>query len=110
MVKKFIVLFIGLTTLWSSDLFEKECLTCHIQRGVDFEPIFRRYLLLYSTHEERAGAIFDYLKNPNAKSSAMPPGYLKRFGIKDKSTLNDEDLKKAIEQFQERYNIAKRLR
>jgi hypothetical protein len=35
----------------------------------------------------------------------MPLGFLSRFDIKDKTKLNDEELKEAIDIYYEKYNL-----
>ena len=102
----FILLF--LVTFSSANSFEKNCLECHAN---DFQlyMFMKKYSLKYSSERLIKESIFEYLKNPTFKASVLPFGYLNRFGIKDKTQLADEELKKMIDIYYKQYNIKSRI-
>jgi len=85
------------------------CINCHNEKGIPDKGIYKRYLLTYSAPSQIEKAMFNYLKNPEANNSAMPPRFINNFGHKKPSTLNDETLKKYIKTFIKRYDIKKTL-
>ncbi|MDD2699161.1 MAG: hypothetical protein PHF17_10200 [Arcobacteraceae bacterium] len=92
---KLVMIFIFLPLLSFGNIFETNCLQCHTVNK-QLEMFMSRYLLKYSSEKEVQKAIFLYLKNPKEETSIMPMGFLNRFGIKEKSTLSDNELKNAI--------------
>ena len=82
--------------------FEQNCKKCHI---VDrqLEMFMSRYLLKYSSEKEVKKAIIGYLNNPKEESSVMPQGFLNRFGAKEKSILNQNELQNAVDVYYKMY-------
>ena len=76
--------------------FEQNCIKCHFQTR-QLDMFMAKYTLNYSSEKRIKKAIFDYLKNPLMKNSVMPIGFLNRFGVKQRTNLDDEELKKSIE-------------
>lgn len=107
MVKK-IALFILFSTLLNASEFDKNCLNCH---GGDFKfhVIIKKYTLKYSSEEKIKEAIFKYLKEPIAEKSILPAEYIKRFGIKERSSLDDEALKKMIDIYYKKFGLQPKL-
>jgi len=98
------LLVIILPSLTYSNSFEKNCLNCHFQEA-QLERFIYKYTLKYSSQKRIENAIFEYLKYPTREKSVMPSGFLNRFGIKEKTILNDDELKKSIHKYYKRYNI-----
>jgi hypothetical protein len=69
-----------------------------------------KYTLKHSNEEDIKKAIFDYLKDPQAKNSVMPFGFINRWGVKEKIDLSDDILKKSIDQYYKKYNMHKLLK
>ncbi len=88
--------------------FDRNCLNCH---GDDFKfhVIMKKYTLKYSSETKIKKAMFEYLKEPIAERSILPSEYIKRFGIKEKSTLDDETLKKMIDVYYKEFNLPSKL-
>ncbi|MDD3506180.1 MAG: hypothetical protein PHX65_06490 [Sulfurimonas sp.] len=63
-----------------------------------------KYTLKYSSEQRIKEAIFEYLKEPDINKSILPPEYIKKFGLKQKSNLDDEKLKKMIDIYYKRFN------
>lgn len=115
MVKKltglcFIVLLAFGDLFAGDDIFEKNCVACHKGQAVSLENLFYRYLLKYSSEKRVKEALMDYMKNPDYFKSVMPQGYINRYGIKIPSKLKDEDLKKAIDMYWEKYKLFGKLK
>lgn len=107
MVKK-TALFILFCTLLNASEFDKNCLSCH---GGDFKfhVIMKKYTLKYSSEERIKEAMFAYLKKPIAEKSILPLEYTKKFGIKEKSSLDDATLKKMIDIYYQKFGLQSKL-
>jgi hypothetical protein len=64
-----------------------------------------KYTLRFSSQRLIKKAMIDYMKNPTENNSVMPKGFLYRFGLKKPTTLNDEDLNIAIDEYLKRYSM-----
>jgi len=104
MVKVIFIMLLGLKLI-SYDIFDKECVYCHKMLSVSLKDTFFKYLLRYSSEKSVKSVMFYYLKNPTVELSVMPKEYIKIFGIKQKSDLNDTQLKEAIDIFWDRYKV-----
>ncbi|MDX9742924.1 MAG: hypothetical protein RBT59_03830 [Arcobacteraceae bacterium] len=82
--------------------FEKNCLECHFATE-QLKMFLERYEEKYGSEKEVKKAIFEYLKNPKKENSIMPNGFLRRFGVKEKSTLSDKELKSTVEIYYQMY-------
>ena len=108
MVKKLLIInFLFLSILNGSE-FEKNCLSCHTNE-FQFQMFMKKYTIKHSSEKRIKKAIFEYLKNPSYTTSLLPFGYLNRFGIKDKSNLEDKDLKDMIDIYYKNYNLKSKI-
>lgn len=89
--------------------YETHCVKCHEPLSISLEKIFFRYLVKYSSELSVKSAMIDFLKNPNKQTSAMSDEQIRRFGIKSKSRLSDEELKNAIDIYWDRYKVFGKL-
>ncbi len=105
---KIILLICLMFFLLQSDAFEQNCVKCHVNE-FQFSMFMRKYTLKYSSQRAIKEAVYRYLKNPQYEKSVLPYGYLKRFGIKKKSLLSDEELEKMIDVYYEKYNMKDRI-
>lgn len=104
-----VVFVVTFQNLFCQSLFEQNCKNCHFApRQLDM--FISRYTLKYSSETKIKEAIFKYLKDPKEENSVMPRGFLARFGVKNRSTLDDAILKKSIDQFYDIYNLKKRIK
>ncbi len=69
----------------------------------------KKYTLKYSSEVKIKKAIFEYLKNPSIEKSVLPYGFLNRFGIKEKSSLEDKELNKMVDIYYEKFNIKSKI-
>lgn len=102
---KILIIVIFSTTLYS-DAFDKNCLECH-QRERQLKMFISKYTLKYSSSSKIKEAMFKYIKNPSAKTSVMPRGFLNRWGVKEEIFLSDIEIKESIDNYYKRYNMKK---
>ncbi len=105
---RFFFLHLLVFTLLEANSFEENCLSCHVNE-FQLNMFMKKYTLKYSSEKRIKKAIFQYLKNPTYDKSILPFGYLNRFGIKDKTSLQDKELQKMINIYYEKYNISKKI-
>jgi hypothetical protein len=91
-------------------IFNENCMVCHKQLSFNLERIFFDYLLKYSSEEAVKIALIDYLKDPNPDTSVMSKDYIRRFGVKKPTNLNDVELKMAIDYYWDRYKVFGKLK
>ncbi len=108
MVKKIIFIWLLLFISFleaEQNIYDTNCLICHKQLSFNLEKIFFRYLLKYSDEVSVKLALIDYLKQPNSDTSVMSKEYTRSFGLKQKSELNEDKLKEAIDIYWEKYTV-----
>lgn len=112
MVRVFLIFSLLCLFLLAKDeksVYETNCVRCHNKIPVAIDKYFYRYLLEYSSEEDVKKAMFDFLKNPTEETTVMPESFIKRFGIKKKTKLKDEELKKALDSYWEKYKVFGKL-
>lgn len=107
MVKPLLFIFLFLSILDASS-FKENCIVCH-SNGYQFNMFMKKYTLKYSSEKRVKKAIFEYLKHPSFKKSVLPYGFLNRFGIKEESFLDDEELIDMIDIYYEKYNMKSKI-
>lgn len=105
---KITLLTLTLVTFLSASSFEENCLNCH-SRDFKFAMMMKKYTQKYSSERKIKEAIFDYLKNPSADKSVLPYEYINRFGVKEKTTLDDATLREMIDIYYKMFNIKERI-
>ncbi len=91
-------------------LYHDNCASCHKAKGLSLEKLFFRYLLKYSSEVSVKSALFDFLKNPNELTSVLTTEDRKRYKIKRKTTLTDDELRRVIDLYWEKYKVFGRLK
>lgn len=94
----------------SKDIYQKNCIECHKKLPVTIDKFFYRYLLKYSSESKVKQKIFEYLKKPTKDQSVMAESFIRRFGVKKPTKLNDEQLKKAIDIYWQNYKVFGKLK
>ena len=102
MVKSFLILVISVCL--EASPYQINCLYCHKNKK-ELQLFMAQYTLKYSSERKTKKALFRFLKNPTSNKSITTYGYIIKHGFKRKSTLNDKDLKDAIDTYYEKYNI-----
>ncbi|MGD9624908.1 MAG: hypothetical protein AB7U51_09635 [Arcobacter sp.] len=90
----------------NADSFEENCLVCH-KNNKQFQTFMSKYILKYSSEKRVKQAMFEFLKEPNIDNSIMPRGFTMRWGLKEKTTLSDDELMEALDIYYERFNLKK---
>ena len=108
-------LFFGIALLYAEvndkdTIYAKNCMKCHKQMSLSMQEIFMRYLRKYSSEVSVKSALVDFLKNPNYFTSALRKEQIARYGLKNKTTLDDQALQKAIDIYWEKYKIFGKLK
>jgi len=93
------------TDVSNSEILQNKCLSCHLSQQIPDELIYRRYLMVYSTHEHMINAIFVYMKNPDKKNSVMHHPFFFKFPMKKKSNLDDTTLRNMIQAYLMRFDV-----
>ena len=102
MVKLFLILVTSIYLF--ANPYETNCLYCHKDKK-ELKYFMAKYSLQYSSEKKIKKALFRFLKNPTSNKSVTPYGYIIEHGFKEKSRLNDKDLKDAINTYYDRYNL-----
>lgn len=105
---KILLLILFLTTLVDASSFEQNCLNCHA-KDFKFAMMMKRYTQKHSSEQKIKEAIFDYLKNPSAEKSVLPFEYINKFGVKEKTTLDDVTLREMIDIYYKTFNIKDKI-
>jgi len=107
MVKRLLYIIIFCTAL-SASSFETNCLECH-SNYFKFNMMMKKYTIKYSSEDAIKESIFEYLKNPTYEMSVLPFGYLNRFGIKEKTSLDDTTLRDMINIYYKEFNLKSKI-
>ena len=91
-------------------IYNDNCVACHTVKGLSLQKLFFRYLLKYSSEISVKTALFDYLKNPNPLTSVLSAEDRRRHNIKHKTNLSDEQLRRVIDLYWEKYKVFGRLK
>lgn len=115
MVKKVLVLLLIFSSvlyaekLTTSNIYERNCISCHKPLSISLDKIFFRYLIKYSSELSVKSAMIDFLKDPNIQTSAMTDAQLRVLGVKLKTRLSDKELEEAIDIYWEQYKVFGKL-
>lgn len=109
MVVKINLILIFFFIQLDANLYEDNCIKCHVKLPVSIDKYFYRYLLKYSSEKDTKDAMIKYLQNPTKKTTVMPESFINRFGIKEKSSLNKNILKEVVDIYWDTYDVSKRL-
>jgi len=107
MVKTMLLIFV-LSSFLNASSFKKECLHCHTN-DLKFNMMMKKYTIKYSSEKRIKKSIFEYLKNPTQDKSVLPLGYINRFGIKEKTKLDNKILKDMIDIYYKQFNLKSKI-
>jgi len=105
-----ILLIVLLHVVLTAGVYEQNCVECHKSMPVKIDKFFYRYLLKYSSEESIKSALTSYLKNPTKEKTILQEGLQNRFGVKDRTTLSNKELKKAVNKYWEIYKVFGKLK
>jgi hypothetical protein len=103
-------IFIVIVVVWTSvvyaeDVFERECVACHVRQKVSLRKTFMNALLVYGGKRNMQAGLKYFLRHPRRDSSVMSEAFLDQRGIKEPLDLNDAALDRALEIYWERYRV-----
>ncbi len=110
MVKKIVLSLLLILTSLNADVYEENCVKCHLKIPVSIDKYFYRYLLKHSSEREVKKEIIAYLENPTKETSVMAEGFISRFGVKKSSSLDAKELRDAVDTYWEKYKLFGRLK
>jgi hypothetical protein len=110
MVRKIFLLLCFLYTLVNASVYEDNCVKCHKEDPEGIDKYFYNYLLIYSGERDTKNAIISYLNYPAKETSIISDEEISKFGIKKKTTLNQEQLKEAVDIYWEKYKVFGKLK
>ena len=91
------------------NIYERNCIPCHLYLPSSLERMFMNYLKTYSGEQTFKASLKVFLKNPTEKESLMSSMFIEHFSVKDKSQLSDEELDEAIDIYWKTYDVRKKL-
>lgn len=114
MVKRilWIVLLISCvsTQLSSEDVYERYCIECHKGLPTTLQGMFMHYLLVYGGEKNVKAGLKHYLKYPLREISVMSELFIDNYGIKEKTTLSDKQIDKALDIYWEKFKVIDKLK
>ena len=93
-----------------ANVYEQNCMACHKELPVSIDKYFYRYLLKFSSQKDVKQAMEEYLKNPQKETTIMPEAFIRRFGVKQPTTLTQKQLEEALDTYWEKYKIFGKLK
>ncbi|NLC27867.1 MAG: hypothetical protein GX780_03735 [Campylobacteraceae bacterium] len=91
-------------------IYEQNCVPCHEELDVGIDKFFYRYVLVFSSEISVKAALKDYLLHPMKEKSILPDGLIEKYGIKEPSSLKEDALEEAIDEYWRRYTFIGKLR
>lgn len=107
---RIVLILILLFNIINADIYKNNCIKCHQKLPVSIDKYFYRYLLKYSSEKSVKKAMKDYLQKPNKDTTIMPEAFIKRFGVKKRTKLSEEQLKNALDIYWEKYKVFGKLK
>jgi len=110
MVRFFLILCVSMQITFAQNVFERNCITCHSTLPTSLQRMFMNYLLVYGGEQNMKAGIKHYLRYPSKHISVMSDLFIKNYGIKSKSTLNEKELDEAINIYWDTYKVIGKLK
>ncbi len=101
--------FIGSGSAQADNVFETECVKCHIERKISLRKTFMNALLVYSGKENMKAGLKYYLRHPRRDSSVMSEEFLDRYGLIKPLDIDEKRLDEALEIYWNRYTVQGKL-
>ncbi len=93
----------------ASQGFQEKCILCHKAEGIPTQALYKRYLVKYSSQTKIKAAMLAYLKNPSIETSIMPAPFINKFGLQERISLSEDELKKYVDELVESFDVRDRL-
>jgi len=105
-----LILFLFLSFTKANTVYQQNCMQCHNKLPVSIDKYFYRYLLKYSSEKSVKESMLNYLKEPSKDKTIMPEAFIKRFGIKKPTQLNEKQLNEALDIYWNKYKVFGKLK
>ncbi len=107
---KALVLLLAMSSfVYAGNVFEEECVKCHLERKISLRKTFMNSLLIYSGKENMKAGLKYYLRHPRRDSSVMSEQFLDRYGVIKPLKIDDTKLDEALEIYWNRYTVQGKL-
>ncbi len=90
--------------------FKKDCVACHKSKGVSLRKAFMNALLVYGGKKNFKTALFYYCKNPVIFNSVMDEDLVKKYTPLKPITIDDDELKKLLDEYWEKFKVIGNLK
>ena len=110
MVRSVLLFLLVSSGIFAQDAFERNCVTCHQTLPATLQEMFKHYLLVYSSEMNVKAGIKHYLRYPSKDITVMSDLFIDNYGIKRKSTLTDEELKKVVDIYWDKFKVFGKLK
>jgi hypothetical protein len=110
MVKQLVLTVLLVSGLFSQDAYERYCIECHKDLPTTLQRMFMHYLLVYGGEKNVKAGLKHYLKYPLREISVMSDLFIDNYGIKQKTTLSDEQIDKALDIYWEKFKVIDKLK
>ena len=110
MVRVILLCSILFSSVYASNIYERNCVGCHSTLPSSLQFMFKRYLLVYSGESNVKAGIKHYLKYPSKDITAMQDLFIDTVGIKSKTSLTQEELDEAIDIYWEKFKVFGKLK
>jgi hypothetical protein len=104
-----LAIVLGSSFVQAENVFETECVKCHMQRKISLRKTFMNALLVYSGKENMKAGLKYYLKHPRRDSSVMSEEFLDKYGLIKPLRIDDKRLDEALEIYWNRYTVLGKL-
>ncbi len=110
MVRHIVLTILLVSGLFSQDAYERHCVECHKGLPTSLQSMFKRYLLVYGGEKNVKAGLKHYLKYPLREISVMSDLFIDNYGIKEKTTLSDEQIDKALDIYWKKFKVIDKLK
>jgi len=110
MVKLLVIILFINTSSYSQDVYEKHCVECHKDLPTSLQRMFMNYLLVYGGEKNLKAGLKHYLQYPSKHISVMSDLFIESYGIKEKTTLNEEQLDKVLDIYWDKFKVFDKLK
>ena len=94
----------------AEDVFDRECVACHVRQKVSLRRAFMNALLVYSGEENMKAGLKYFLRHPRRDSSVMGEAFLATHPLASPIDLDDATLDRALDIYWQRYRVIGNLR
>ena len=99
------IVLVILFTIALNANFKTDCVACHKSKGLSLRKTFMSALLVYGGEKNFKTAFFYYCKNPVVFNSVLDEELVKKFMPLNPISINDDKLKKLLDEYWEKYKV-----